>query len=119
MGNAQEAIEEYEARTSDARRVDAAENVTPKVKSIITMILDHEYSDDGKVKYLCQADDGRQKWKSGPEEYNFYWVQLTKKYWQSQVDSQLNHPDDEMDNGYGGETRGMNQPNFPDDQVGP
>ncbi len=56
------------------------------------MILDHEYSDDGKVKYLCQAEDGRQKWKSRPEEYNFYWVQLTKEYWQSQLDSQLDHP---------------------------
>ncbi len=83
------------------------------------MILDHEYSDDGKVKYLCQAEDGRQKWKSGPEEYNFYWVQLMKEYWQSQLDSQLDHLNDEMDDGYRGEARGMNQPDFPNDQVGP
>ncbi len=58
MGNAQEAIKEYEQRTSNVRQVDAAKIETPKVKSIIVMILDHEYSDDGKVKYLCQAEDG-------------------------------------------------------------
>ncbi len=79
MGNAQEAIEEYEQRTANVRQVNVAENVTPKAKSIIATILDHEYSDDGKVKYLCQAEDGQQKWKSRPEEYNFYWVQLTKE----------------------------------------
>ncbi len=119
MGNAQEVIEEYERRTSDVRQVDATKIEVPKVKSAIATILDHKYSDDGKVKYLCQAEDGRQKWKSRPEEYNFYWVQLTKEYWQSQLDSQLDNLDDEMDDGYSGETRGMNQPDFPNDQVGP
>ncbi len=95
MGNAQEAIKEYEARTSDARRLDATKIVTP-AKSIVTMILDHEYDDDSKVKYLCQADNGRQKWKRDPKEYNFYWVKLIKAYWDSQVDSQLNTPDDDQ-----------------------
>ncbi len=119
MGIAQEAIEEYEQRTSNIRQVNAAKIETPKIKSTIAMILDHKYSNDGKVKYLCQAEDGQQKWKFGPEEYNFYWVKLTKEYWQSQLDSQLDHLDDEMDDGYGGEARGMNQPDFPDNQVGP
>ncbi len=58
MGNAQEVIEEYEQRTSDIRQVDIVKTETPNVKSTIAMILDHEYSDDGKVKYLCQAEDG-------------------------------------------------------------
>ncbi len=50
------------------------------------MILDHEYSNDGKVKYLCEADDGRQKWKKPPEEYNFYWLELIKTYWKNESD---------------------------------
>ncbi len=117
MGNAQEAIEEYENRDDSARRLDAPD---PKpAKSPIVTILDHEYSDDGNVKYLCQAVDGRQKWKYGPKEYNFYWVKLTKDYWQSQVDSQYDHPEDEMDDGYGGEARGMNEPEFADTETGP
>ncbi len=74
MGNAQEAIEEYENRADSARRLDAADHDPKFPKSPISMILDHEYSDDGKVKYLCQAVDGRQKWKSGPKEYNLYWT---------------------------------------------
>ncbi len=42
-----------------------------------------------------------------------------KEYWQSQLDSQLDHLNDEMDDGYGGEAQGMNQPDFPDNQVRP
>ncbi len=57
MGHAQEAIEEYETRTSDIRRLDDTKNETP-TKSIVTMILDHKYSDNSEVKYLCQSDDG-------------------------------------------------------------
>ncbi len=110
--NAQEAIEEYENRNDSTRRLDTVAPEPKPAKSPIAMILDHEYSDDGKVKYLCQAVDGRQKWKYGPEEYNFYWVKLTKDYWQSQVDSQFDHPEDEMDDGYGGEARGMHEPDF-------
>ncbi len=83
------------------------------------MILDHEYSDDRKRKYLCQAADGHQKWKHGQEEYNFYWVKLVKDYWQSQSDSQYDHPGDEMDDSYGGEARGMHEPNFNNKETGP
>ncbi len=96
MGNAQEAIEEYEQRTRNARRVDITKIVTPKTRSIITMILNHEYSDDGEVKYLCQSNDGQQKWKKDLKEYNFYWVKLTKDYWTNQADSQLKTPNDEL-----------------------
>ncbi len=119
MGNAQEAIEEYENKNDSARRLDAPKIITKPTKSPIATILDHEYSDDGKVKYLCQAVDGRQKWKFGPEEYNFYWVKLTKDYWQSQVDSQYDHPEDKMDDGYGGEARGMHEPDFANEETGP
>ncbi len=84
MGNAQEAIEEYEERVGHACRVQS-KIVTPS-RSIITMILDHEYSNYGKVKYLCQADDGHQKWKKPPEEYNFYWLELVKEYWKNADD---------------------------------
>ncbi len=48
MGNAQEAIEEYEERTCHARRVDVAKIVTPNNK-IVTMILNHEYLDNGDI----------------------------------------------------------------------
>ncbi len=95
MDNAQEAIEEYENRHDSARRLDARD-VKP-AKSPIVMILDHEYDDDGRVKYLCQAADGRQKWKAGPTKYNFYWDELTENYWQSQIDSQYDLPDEDLD----------------------
>ncbi len=97
MGNAQEAIEEYENRENNARGLETLEPGPRPAKSRVTLILDHEYSDDGKVKYLCQAEDGRQKWKYGPKEYNAYWVKLTEDYWQSQVDSQYDLPEDELD----------------------
>ncbi len=111
-------------RSKNTRTVTTApEDLTlpePKTaKSPITIILDHEYSDDGKVKYLCQAADGRQKWKSGPGEYNFYWVKLTKEYWENQLDSQYDHLDNEMDDGYGGEARGMYEPDFANAETGP
>ncbi len=50
MGNTQEVIEEYEQRMSNARRVDVAKNENPikSTKSIISMILDHKYSDNGE-----------------------------------------------------------------------
>ncbi len=97
MGNAQEAIEEYENRENSARRLDAHDSETCPAKSPVALILDHEYSDDGKVKYLCQAVDGRQKWKYGPGEYNLYWDKLTEDYWQGQADSQYDLPEDEVD----------------------
>ncbi len=53
MGNAQEAIEEYKERTHDARRVDIAKIVLQTYQNV-AMILDHEYSDNGNIKYLVQ-----------------------------------------------------------------
>ncbi len=71
------------------------------------------------MKYLCQSNDGRQKWKTGPKEYNFYWVKLVKEYWLNDAEKGQQGPDDELDDSYSGEARGMNQPDFPDDQAGP
>ncbi len=46
MGNAQEAIEEYEERTNSVRRLDAVKIVT-RTHQNTSMILDHEYQNDG------------------------------------------------------------------------
>ncbi len=54
MGNAQEAIEDYENRNNSARRLDATKIVTTLTDKTVTMILDHEYSDNGDCKYLVQ-----------------------------------------------------------------
>ncbi len=54
MGNAQEAIEDYENRNDSARRLDAIKTVTTLTDKTITVILDHEYSDNGDCKYLAQ-----------------------------------------------------------------
>ncbi len=53
MGNAQEAIEEYEQRTHDARRVDIAKTVTPDENKCVTMVLNFKY-EDKSCFYLVQ-----------------------------------------------------------------
>ncbi len=54
MGNTQEAIEDYENRNDSARRLNAVKIVTTSTDKTITIILDHEYSDNGDCKYLVQ-----------------------------------------------------------------
>ncbi len=54
MGNAQEAIADYAHRNDSARRLDATKTVTTLTNKTVTMILDHEYSDNGDCKYLIQ-----------------------------------------------------------------
>ncbi len=54
MGNAQEAIEDYENRNNSARRLDATKIITTLTNKTVTMILDHKYSDNGDCKYLIQ-----------------------------------------------------------------
>ncbi len=51
------------------------------------MILDHEYMDNGDVKYLVQQQDGHQKWVKPPTEYCFEWLELIKEYWSNQADN--------------------------------
>ncbi len=59
MGNAQEAIEEYEERTNSVRRLDTIKIVT-RTHQNATMILAHEYQNDKTARYLAQWDDGSQ-----------------------------------------------------------
>ncbi len=86
MGNAQEAIEDYENRNDSARRLDATEIVTMLTDKTITVILDHEYSDNGNCKYLVQCHDGLQKWIKPLQEYCFEWLELVKEYWANQAE---------------------------------
>ncbi len=86
MGNAQEAIEDYENRNDSARRLDATKIATTLTDKTITLILDHEYSDNGDCKYLAQWHDGLQKWIKPPQEYCFEWLKLVKEYWANQAE---------------------------------
>ncbi len=80
MGNAQEAIEDYENQNDSVRRLDATQIITTLTNKMVTIILDHEYSDNGDCKYLVQRHDGLQKWIKPPQEYCFEWLQLVKEY---------------------------------------
>ncbi len=80
MGNAQEAIEEYEERMNSIRRLDTTKIVTRTYRNV-AMILDHKYTDKGDVGYLAQWPDGSQKWIKPPEAYCFEWLDLVKTYW--------------------------------------
>ncbi len=94
MGNAQEAIEEYEEQMHNARRVDITK-IVPQTYKNVTMILDHEYSENGDVRYLTQWQDGLQKWVKTLENYCFEWTKLLKEYWANQADAQDKTPDNE------------------------
>ncbi|SJL18610.1 uncharacterized protein ARMOST_22207 [Armillaria ostoyae] len=64
MGNAQEAIAEYEEKMGSNERVSVVKIATPK--SPLTMVLNHHF--DGKdISYLCQREDGTQKWVKNPD----------------------------------------------------
>ncbi len=88
MGNAKEAIEEYEQRVDGTRRLDATD------KRVVEF-LDHEYSDNGDCSYLARRQDGVQKWINPPKTHHVGWVELEKSYWDKQVNSQYDTPDDE------------------------
>ncbi len=84
MGNAQEAIEEYKAQNSSIRKMDANKTVTPKTHQNATMILDHEYLNNGTVHYLAQWEDGSQLWIKDSTKYCFKRIELLKQYWENQ-----------------------------------
>ncbi len=86
MGNAQEAIEDYENQNDSARRLDAVKIVTTPTNKTITIILDHEYSDNGDCRYQVQRYDRLQKWVKPPAEYSFEWLKLIKQYWSNQTE---------------------------------
>ncbi len=60
MGNAQEAIEEYEQRMCNARRVDITKIITPNENKRVTMVLNIKYEDKACF-YFAQQQDGKQK----------------------------------------------------------
>ncbi len=88
MGNAQEAIEEYEKRTNSVRRLDANKIVTTKTHQNATMILDHDYQNDRTARYLAQWRDGSQVWVHDTKKYCFEWTQLLKQYWENQLSTE-------------------------------
>ncbi|SJK96774.1 uncharacterized protein ARMOST_00020 [Armillaria ostoyae] len=67
MGNAQEAIADYEAKTQSNERVAIVKIATPSDRDI-TMILNHVYESNGDVSYLAQRRDGTQIWVINPSE---------------------------------------------------
>ncbi|SJL04343.1 uncharacterized protein ARMOST_07709 [Armillaria ostoyae] len=64
MGNAQEAIAEYEAKTQSNERVAVVKIATSK--SPLAMVLNHHF-DGEDISYLCQREDGTQKWVKNPD----------------------------------------------------
>ncbi|SJK99608.1 uncharacterized protein ARMOST_02916 [Armillaria ostoyae] len=64
MGNAQEAIAEYEAKMGSNERVSVVKIATSK--SPLAMVLNHHF-DGEDVSYLCQREDGTQKWVKNPD----------------------------------------------------
>ncbi len=87
MGNAQEAIKEYEAKMADIRRID---DTTPDPKKHVTMILDFKYKNHS-CHYLVQCQDRKQKWVVDPDPE--VWSDLIKEYWYStRSDSENDEP---------------------------
>ncbi len=84
MGNAQEAIEEYEERMNSVRRLDATKIIT-KTHQNAMMILDHDYQHDGTARYLTQWNDGSQLWVKDSRKYCFEWTEILKQYWENQL----------------------------------
>ncbi len=88
MGNAQEAIEDYENQNNSARRLDAVE--TPDKNKRVTMILDFKYENQS-CYYLAQRLDGKQKWVQDPDPEQ--WHDLILEYWNStRSDSENDEP---------------------------
>ncbi|SJL01316.1 uncharacterized protein ARMOST_04636 [Armillaria ostoyae] len=87
MGNAKEAIADYEAKTQSNKRV-AVVKIATTSKSPLAMIINHHFGDDGDVSYLAQQEDGTQKWLLNPDITTFdnYLVE----YWQNYYSSQHN-----------------------------
>ncbi|SJL08520.1 uncharacterized protein ARMOST_11884 [Armillaria ostoyae] len=85
MGNAQEAIAEYEAKMGSNERVSVVKIAT---KSPLEMILDHSY-DGEDISYLCQRQDGTQKWVMNPDAR---FKDFIDEYWNNQYETQFELP---------------------------
>ncbi len=80
MGNAQEAIEDYENHNDSTRRLDTTKSVTPQESKRVTMVLNFRYK-DGSCFYLAQREDGKQKWVKDPDPD--VWHNVIQDYWYS------------------------------------
>ncbi|SJL02762.1 uncharacterized protein ARMOST_06098 [Armillaria ostoyae] len=85
MGNAQEAIAEYEEKTRSNERVSVVKIAT---SSPLEMILDHSY-DGEDVSYLCQRQNGTQKWVMNPDAR---FKDFIDEYWNNQYETQFELP---------------------------
>ncbi|SJL14660.1 uncharacterized protein ARMOST_18125 [Armillaria ostoyae] len=92
MGNAQEAIAEYETKMGSNERVSIVKIATPSDRDI-TMILNHVYESNGDVAYLAQRRDGTQTWVINPDET--VWKKFLDEYWASQRAAQDEIPQEE------------------------
>ncbi|SJL16145.1 uncharacterized protein ARMOST_19664 [Armillaria ostoyae] len=92
MGNAQEAIAEYEERMGSNERVNVIKIATPSSRDIM-MVLNHVYESNGDVSYLAQRRDGTQTWVINPDEA--IWKEFLDEYWASQLAQQEELPQDE------------------------
>ncbi|SJL06853.1 uncharacterized protein ARMOST_10195 [Armillaria ostoyae] len=92
MGNAQEAIAEYEAKMGSNERVNVIKIATPSQRDI-TMVLNHVYESNGDVSYLAQRRDGTQTWVINPD--TSVWKEFLEEYWASQLAEQEDLPQDE------------------------
>ncbi|SJL00843.1 uncharacterized protein ARMOST_04157 [Armillaria ostoyae] len=86
MGNAKEAIAEYEEKAGSNERVNVVKIATSR--SPLAIILNHHFNEDGDVSYLAQREDGTQKWLRNPDVTKF--DNFLVEYWQNYYSSQHN-----------------------------
>ncbi|SJL18634.1 uncharacterized protein ARMOST_22231 [Armillaria ostoyae] len=96
MGNAEEAIADYEkkvtARNRTVARLHLGKIIMPKNCLPLAMIINHEYKDSDFL-HLTQRVDGTQKWIKNPNVSKF--KDFLDEYWASQdtqYDSQTTEP---------------------------
>ncbi|SJL14669.1 uncharacterized protein ARMOST_18134 [Armillaria ostoyae] len=89
MGNAQEAIAEYEEKMGSNERVSVVKIATPS-QSPLAIILNYHFGSDGDVSYLAQRKDGTQKWLLNPDvtKFNNFLVEYWQNYYSSQHNTQ-------------------------------
>ncbi|SJL03637.1 uncharacterized protein ARMOST_06994 [Armillaria ostoyae] len=87
MGNAKEAIADYEKKTQHNERM-AVVKIATTSKSPLAMIVNHRFSPDGDVSYLAQREDGTQKWLLNPDVTTF--DNHLVEYWQNYYSAQHN-----------------------------
>ncbi|SJL16274.1 uncharacterized protein ARMOST_19794 [Armillaria ostoyae] len=86
IGNAKEAIADYEAKMEHNERVSVVKIATSK--SPLAMIVNHHFGEDGDVSYLAQREDGTQKWLLNPDITKF--DNFLVEYWQNYYSTQHN-----------------------------